>query len=94
MSYGNDPMGAALDRYITGNYGEDQFIDQCDGVGCVRVEECSECKGSGTDEEQGCDCPTCGGYGAVCPFKYDRAACRENERIEAAEARWEMEDGR
>jgi hypothetical protein len=26
----NDPMGAALDRYITGNYGEDQFIGECE----------------------------------------------------------------
>ena len=25
MTYANDPMGAALDRYITGNWGEDQF---------------------------------------------------------------------
>lgn len=25
MSYANDPMGAALDRHITGNWGGDQF---------------------------------------------------------------------
>jgi len=25
MSYATDPMGAALDRHITGNYGEDQL---------------------------------------------------------------------
>lgn len=28
MSYSSDPMGAALDRYITGNYGEDQFAGE------------------------------------------------------------------
>ena len=28
MSYWNDPMGAALDRYITGNWGEDSVGDE------------------------------------------------------------------
>ena len=42
MSYATDPMGAALDRHITGNWGEDQFKgeaqyeDLCDKV-------CSSC---------------------------------------------------
>lgn len=27
-SYNSDPMGAALDRWITGNYGEDQWSDE------------------------------------------------------------------
>lgn len=27
MSYNTDPMGAALDRYITGNWGEDSVQD-------------------------------------------------------------------
>jgi hypothetical protein len=28
MSYFTDPMGASLDRWITGNYGEDQYSDE------------------------------------------------------------------
>jgi hypothetical protein len=30
MSYNNDVMGAALDRHITGNWGEDQFAGEED----------------------------------------------------------------
>jgi len=37
-----NPMGAALDRYITGNYGEDFFDDD---------PECEECVENNSDDE-------------------------------------------
>lgn len=58
MSYLNDPMRAALDRHITGNYGEDQFrqeeeweafLDHICG-GCDRYETCEHPE-NGTEEE-------------------------------------------
>jgi hypothetical protein len=43
MSYSNDPMGAALDRYITGNWGEDQFAGEEEWDATVeRI--CGDCK--------------------------------------------------
>ena len=47
--------GPALDRHITGNYGEDQF------QGSI---ECSECEGSGqVSDTEGC--PRCSGEGRI-----------------------------
>jgi hypothetical protein len=56
MTYANDPMGAALDRHITGNYGEDQYTHFCPmGGGMSRTDdlECEEnCRW--WDNEKGC----------------------------------------
>ena len=60
MSDYNEIDTAALDRHITGNYGEDQFR------GLI---ECPNCEGNGTVDEtnedyEGIDkCPRCGGDG-------------------------------
>ena len=74
MTYvpGIDP--AALDRYITGNYGEDQFRD---GGWC---EKCSNFKYIGDDEGYAVyQCKDCGditecdcGKGAYCPQYGDK----------------------
>ena len=48
MSDYNQIDGAALDRHITGNYGEDQF------KGLI---ECSKCEGSGEVIVDACMCP-------------------------------------
>ena len=62
MSDHNEIDGVALDRYITGNYGEDQSkgtIDcpDCDGTGCRSDQcrdndDCPRCEGSGWFEEE------------------------------------------
>lgn len=39
MSYMNDPMGAALDCHITGNWGEDSVSDM-DCEKCPYLERC------------------------------------------------------
>ena len=64
MSYNNDPMGAALDRHITGNWGEDSVDEWCEERECecrdedgVPNEDCeyggdtSECRASALADE-------------------------------------------
>lgn len=40
MAYWNDPMGAALDRHITGNWGEDSVQSDFDCEKCPYLERC------------------------------------------------------
>ena len=76
MSYANDPMGASLDRHITGNYGEDQYADTCDSY---------------DDEYPGTRC-TSGPYERErCPFLGDKADCDREQDDIAAEGLREME---
>jgi hypothetical protein len=58
MSYANDPMGAALDRHITGNWGDDQFKGEEDYAdfldNCCRECIFQNCCAFSFDEEGEC----------------------------------------
>ncbi len=70
MSDYNQIDGAALDRYITGNYGEDQFkgfhpCPECDEAGEVVAGECL-CAAVERDEDECYEkCSNCDGEGFV-----------------------------
>jgi len=49
MSYGTDPMGAALDNWITGNWGEDQFA--------AEDPRCEECAADNLADDPDWKCP-------------------------------------
>ncbi len=55
MSYNNDPMGAALDRYITGNWGEDSVPQS--GVDHYEGEDMNECSACGRNGSACSGCP-------------------------------------
>ena len=75
MSDYNQLDGAELDRYITGNYGEDQFkglIDcpSCEGSGEAVKDECL-CHTAVRDDDCYHPCSRCGGGGWIEKFEPD-----------------------
>jgi DnaJ-class molecular chaperone len=60
---------ASLDRYITGNWGEDQVRAQSkrSRKALKRTLMCQTCRGSGTTPDDESDCKDCEGFGWIAP---------------------------